>query len=110
MKKPEAIEELLIPSKEDLIKKLLQWDSEGLLNTHRLLERCLRCMSDRDVENLYSLLAPDFEEEEDEEEDEDLRFAEYIEDRLNKLPPPEPVPEPILEPNRPARSFSGFRF
>lgn len=108
MSKLKTIEELLIPSKEDLIEKLLQWDSEGLLNTHNLLERCLQCMSDRDVENLYALLAPDFEEEED--EDEDLRFAEYIEDRLNKLPPPEPVSEPVFDPNSPACSFKGFQF
>jgi hypothetical protein len=100
-------EELLIPSKEDLIEKLLQWDSEGLLNTHNLLERCLQCMSDRDVENLYSLLAPAFEEE---DEDEDLRFAEYIEDCLSRLPLPKPVSEPALDPNSPACSFRGFQF
>ena len=104
----EELEELLVPSKEDLIKKLLQWDSEGLLNTHNLLERCLQCMSDRDVENVYYLLEPEFEEEED--EDEDLRFAEYIEEYFNRLPPPEPVSEPVRDPYKPIRNFSGFQF
>ena len=74
----EEILEEILPSKEDKIKKIIEWNERGLLNTDEVLKRCLQNTSDHYIDDLFNLLAPAFEDCEDKEEDD----YDYMPDEL----------------------------